>query len=186
MAEWAEDNTARIWVKIHAHGKNHTTKGRLQAGATEPMFQDAQTRIRLAYSRFEASLPSDFAIVSVRVADAGSVESRPSTIAAIWSDIAGGTSVTPAWTAKYLNFVGQGTGRGTCSIKIWGLGFVGNTNVDNDYRETAVEEPAVGLARADLAGSTPLFVLRNGAQAFFQPSAVARVSAFWQTKLHAE
>lgn len=184
MARWAEDNTARIWVKIHAHGENHTTKARLLAGATSANFLDAEARIRTAYSRFEAALPSDFAVVGIRVADAGSLESRPMTPAAIWSDIVGGELPKKFNTAKYMNFVGSGTGRGTCSIKIWGLGFVALTDADDDYRRTAAEDGTVALVKAALDGSTPLFVLRNGSQAVFGSPPVTRVSAFWQTALH--
>lgn len=183
MPHWADDNTGRLICKIKVSGHVHYTKARVPTGASQSLIDSAQSRICAAYTHLEEFIGSDFTCVAVKFIPGGTSSAVPQTVLAAWSLIAGGVFPDPYQTAKYVNFVGQGIGRGSCSIKIWGTSFVATGSADDDFRRTGSENSAISLAKAALDGSEPLFVLRNGQQAVFQPAALSRVSAWWQTKL---
>jgi hypothetical protein len=185
MPNWADDNTGRIICKVKMAGHVHYTKGRIPTGASQTLIDDAQARIAGAYHQFDEYLPSDFACLAVKFIPGNQISGVDQELSSIWGDIVGEKFPDPYQTAKYINFVGTGVGKGTCSIKLWGMSFVATASADDDFRRTPGELAAVAAAKTILDGLNPLFVLRNGQQAVFGSSALSRVAAYWQTKLRA-
>lgn len=183
MPKWSDLNTGRLVVKVFGNGHAHYTKARLPFNATADQILDGQVRLQGAYSKWGFALPSDFAALEVKWYPYGQVGGLVQPLIGTWENINGMAIPAARNTAKYVNFVGKGTGRGSCSIKIWGISHVAGEAQDDDFRETGDETPAVALTKAALDGISPLFVCRDGSQAVFSTTALSRVSAYWQTKL---
>lgn len=181
MADFAPNYTARYRLKYRVAGKAHHTLFRV-ATALVARSTGFTTEVGQFLDTLAPSLPSDWQILGVDVAEQDSDVFLPAPQLPVFTVGKNPDPATSGQAARYASWTGRTALGNHCRIGIFGLNFLPEQGVANDFRLMASEGPVPSASVDYLNQWTNLRGIDLAACSWY-PYVNVRLHAYWQGKL---